>query len=622
MKTYIKYSILSLGLLFSATSCVDDFKLGDASLEKAPGVEMSIDSVFSRKDYAEKFLWNAYSNLFYGLNTDWSSKGSKMNMGLAESLSDIFQSYLSWDDVTRYYYTGKYNSSESGAHDQYSYTGESSWQGIRAAYVFLENVGRVPDMDQPTKDRLSAEAKMIIACLYTDMFRHYGGLPILKKAFKPTDDMNVPRATVQETETFILGLCNDALGVLPWSLPEEEVSLWDGRFTGAAALGLKIRVMLFCASPLFNDDAPYKEGDAASKLQAWYGKKDPQRWEDVVTACELFLKMNNEAATPKYDLVGGGDRTAFQKGYLTRGNGEVLISTRVRYKTPGHKWDASYYFLQSVGYSSAVPTLEYSEMFNNADGTPFKYNWGDKNSGSGEFTTDNPFKNRDPRMYETIISHGDEYAGRKIELWFGGQDRGTSTTAGKYFNGLGLYKFILDETKCLNMVAHWPYLRLPEIYLSYAEALNEVGRPGDAIEWLNKVRARVRLGGLLECNPGVNYTGDKELLREEILNERAREFGLEDVRWFDLVRWKKSENFKKRLHGLYITQETQEELNNKGELIEKPTGRYKFQKFTIVQRAWQNGDNGENNFDAKWYLSAFPLTEMHKNYGLTQNPGW
>ncbi len=41
----------------------------------------------------------------------------------------------------------------------------------------------------------------------------------------------------------------------------------------------------------------------------------------------------------------------------------------------------------------------------------------------------------------------------------------------------------------------WPYLRLPEIYLSYAEALNEVGRTSDAYQYVNYVRARVRLPG-------------------------------------------------------------------------------------------------------------------------------
>ena len=45
------------------TACVDDINVGDAFLEKAPGVEVNIDTVFNKAEYARNFLWSAYGQI-------------------------------------------------------------------------------------------------------------------------------------------------------------------------------------------------------------------------------------------------------------------------------------------------------------------------------------------------------------------------------------------------------------------------------------------------------------------------------------------------------------------------------------------------------------------------------
>ena len=72
-------------------------------------------------------------------------------------------------------------------------------------------------------------------------------------------------------------------------------------------------------------------------------------------------------------------------------------------------------------------------------------------------------------------------------------------------------------------VIQWPHLRIAELYLSYAEALNEYngGPNSQAYQCVNEVRARVGLGGL--------KTGmTQEQFREAVLRERACEFGYEE----------------------------------------------------------------------------------------------
>ena len=44
--------------VFFTTACVEKFAVGDAFLEKAPGVDVNIDTVFSSAEYTRNFLWS------------------------------------------------------------------------------------------------------------------------------------------------------------------------------------------------------------------------------------------------------------------------------------------------------------------------------------------------------------------------------------------------------------------------------------------------------------------------------------------------------------------------------------------------------------------------------------
>lgn len=131
-----------------------------------------------------------------------------------------------------------------------------------------------------------------------------------------------------------------------------------------------------------------------------------------------------------------------------------------------------------------------------------------------------------------------------MELWVGGRENAnsTSTETGQYATGFGLYKFYKEGKGSLaNNYLEWPYLRMSEMYLIYAEALLKNNQPKLAIEMVDKVRARVGLKGLIESNQDKNLLSDSNALMEEILRERACELGLEDVRFFDMIRNKRAD---------------------------------------------------------------------------------
>ena len=315
-------------------------------------------------------------------------------------------------------------------------------------------------------------------------------------------------------------------------------------------------------------------------------------------------------------------RDAFNKAYFIRQNNtEVLISTRVSGQH-GSWW---FQWTDFVGNGGYTPTLEYMKMFPMSDGTPFTDAL--LTDGGDPFFTDNDYNKpvRDPRLYETMLVNGASYGDHAAELWTGGRENenSTSTETGTTATGFRLYKFY-KEGSLSGIYPHWPYLRLAEVYLIYAEAcLKAKNDLAGAIKQVNTVRSRVGLGGLAECNPGKNLTGDADALLEEILRERACELGLEDVRLFDMIRYKRADLFRAPLHGLMIYRNDgggntpwSGTSGNSSAFPNKPSD-FKYEPFTIrsIARSWWS------NFSPKWYLQAFPPSEVNKGIWIDTKSG-
>ncbi len=637
MKKLLYKIILVVALTISFASCVDDLKFGNEFLDVPESTQLNKDSVFSNAEYSRRFLWNAYSHIYFGLPTRFSVIEGKMNMGMFETLSDCWHSSMNWDQLNRSYYPGSHNAGAEDAitHTRFNYMKEGVWEGVRKAWIFINNVDRVPNMDAAEKAQLKAEAKIIVASLYFDLFRHFGGLPIIDKDLEPNDNTNIPRATVLETTDFMTGLLDEAIATpeLPWRLDAAEYQNWDGRMTKAVAMGLKAKILLFAASPLFNDDVPYsteQPQEAVEKRQVWTGGYKPELWTRCKQACEDFFATNSANGDVYHLLQPAGTtmsdyRKAFQDAYYTRGAGwdnpEMILSTR-GYRLKFNVNPYNFYIFQAAVLGSNGPTFEFMEMFPLQDGTAFDF---DNPEHKAKIATE-----RDPRMFETILMNMEDFQGRKAQLWEGGLDLNSNQK--RFSNGIGCYKFVLDYTNThpqgqapgtglvRNRDIIWPYLRMAELHLIYAEALMKSGDLAGAIQQVNKVRNRVGLKNLELSNPKNNINDPAGLLKE-ILRERACELGLEDVRLFDMIRHKLEADFTKKLHGLYCYRKDgiNAPATLSGGVYTYPT-EFRYEKEVLrgsIERSFWNG-----GFSPKWYLSPFPPSEINKNYGLTQNPGW
>ena len=570
------------------TGC-EELKFGNAFLDQEPDqVGVNMDTIFSKKYYAMQVLTKAYTTLPYGIPNGGTAK---LGGDLLDAITDLSYTTLTYGGAKMLYYVGAYSAGTEGNKSKYLFNNSRAWTGIRYGWLTIENIDRVPDMTNEEKLRAKAEAKVIIATHYADLLRNFGGFTYLDHAVSVDETHYYKRLTLAESVDKIVGLLDDAVPHLEWKVANKND---DGRMTSAYALGLKLRVLLFAASPLFNSDAPYMDGEASSEKMTWYGNYDESRWRDAEAAGKEFMDALSQNG--EYDLVQAvsntedGYREAFRNAYFTRNNGEVLLSVRRAYK---NAYGNSFCGNPDKFAERQCPTLAYANMFGMKDGSEFPatFNWANPSV--------DPFKNRDPRFYETILTNGRPYQGRKSELYVGGKDRTSRDQDG---TGLLLYKFSQDFTAATSVgaVDSWPAMRLAEVFLSYAEAINESnGGPTDeAYKLVDRVRSRV---GLSPLPRGLNQTD----FRKAVLRERACEFGYEEVRWFDIVRWKDEAAFKATIQGVNMIKDAS-----------NPTG-YTYEIFNITpERVWKN------QWSPKWYLSAFPIDEVDKEYGLVQNPGW
>lgn len=643
-------NIMAAAALFAASSC-SDLKFGNDFLEKAPGADMTLEQIFSSKLYAERELIGVYASLRTCLtvhsnngNYEFQNGGNKIGWDNLDTMTDLMQSHCTWGGVIKTYYAGTYNAeAENEGSGKFGFLPdqEGAWTGIRRAWIFINNVDRVPDMTDEEKKVRKGEARMIIALQMHEMLRHFGGVPILDDYATPENEMTADysRKTVRQCVDFIVNMCEQAAKELPWTVADAD----NGRMTAAGALALKARVLQLAARPLFNASTPYlqaQEPTAANKasvkedpgLMTWLGSYKQENWQAVADACEDFFKKNTENGDA-YRMVmpqtndAEGYRQAFSTCYADRESPEIIIHTGRAIPTYSNTYHRFYFGLTDQGqagrgYGGGCVTLNFVDMFTAADGTPSDYRKWLSDHGHDGTVYNNPFTGKDPRLYETVLIAGDRYRTRCAETWIDGLEHGSSANP-KCATGFIIRKFLWDyNDEFLNKATNSAYIRLPELYLMYAEALNELGRSQEALSWLNKTRTRVGLpemtlpnaaklhsGQALPDYPECSLQGDK-YLREEILDERAREFCFEEVRWFDIAFWKREDLMRKILYGIQITRKSGS--FEEGNLVLTYSDPSKMDQ----GRIWQD------KFSPKWFLSAFPSDEINKGYGLVQNPGW
>jgi hypothetical protein len=149
----------------------------------------------------------------------------------------------------------------------------------------------------------------------------------------------------------------------------------------------------------------------------------------------------------------------------------------------------------------------------------------------------------------------------------------------------------------------WPIIRLGELYLDYAEALNEysgVAEQSTVIQYLDPLRIRSGIPGVLASWALVgksSFTQDE--MRTLIRRERTIELAFEGHRFWDIRRWKMGDGtFNVPVYGMNIKGATPAD----------------FYQPTMVEPRIFNTPS--------YYLMPIAVSDLGINTNLVQNPGW
>ena len=192
-------------------------------------------------------------------------------------------------------------------------------------------------------------------------------------------------------------------------------------------------------------------------------------------------------------------------------------------------------------------------------------------------------KNNDKRYLASIWPHRYDGNGNTMDWWV---DPGLPT--------IKKYDISSSDIDIYNSGKNLYYLRASDVYLMYAEALNELAQTGAALAPLNKVRNRA---GLQNLEDAWGRTPTQAELRTELLDERMRELGGEGWRWFDLKRT--------------------------GTLVSRVMTHNNPHAYYVI---YNSGDaHPVQNITDKNNLYPIPLNELQTNSALSltdQNPGY
>lgn len=640
------YTIILSMLLSTFFSCSD-------FMEFPPAADFNIDSVFSRYTNAEKLVYAMYDHPV-PLNIDtrpFGTAGTRMNGGsFASTLTDEGQSFhVQQGYHVQQYYIGNVDPAYSASwSSSSSFKGEDDylekWKTIRKAYVLIENIDRVPDASTAQKERIKGEAKLMIATVYFEMFKRYGGVPIIRKAYTGTEsdaEINLPRATLEETYNFIYELLEDVIqnyeGYIPANYIENPNEF--GRFPMAFAYALKARFLLYAASPLYNTDQPYSNALGEHSNLICFMGKNPKRWEWAAEAATQAINYCNSHGYKLVDAADGRDNamnySVANIEYPSKGNTEVIWGIA---QTIGKFPDyvvVRYFSGTFYGNACNLVPVNQVERYEIDSDIPGQYkNWDTPQSFNTDIEdTDTPESAAkklaaaamkayrepmlDPRFYASVVYNGDPDYGKwgplgSVDMADAVADDGTMLT-----NQNGQLSEGKQKTTILHFVRKFHrgyegrestlkplniYMRMAELYLIRAEALNEssTNNPVQQVyDDLNLIRNRSGM-----CNVKSNVSQSE--MRQIIAHERNIELFYEDQRWFDLRRTLEAENkipvqiYKVAIKKWYKTKSS------------KYPYKITYEKVPYQKRVWKNS----------WYMNPFPKNEIDKFYGLIQNPEW
>lgn len=436
---------------------------------------------------------------------------------------------------------------------------QRAYRTIFKVNYFLENIDKV-EMDPALKAEWIAEAKFLRAYEYFYMSVLYGGVPIITNVLSIEEANSQTRNSLSEVVDFALQELTAAAEELPATRPDSE----RGRIVKAAPLAIKGRLLLI-----------------------------QERWSEAAATYEEIIDLEAHIIDPRYKAI-------FEEEGET--SSEIILSTNCIAGLYGNTHNQRNHHPEFYGgYSEVNPYQGMVDAFLMVDGLPIEE--------SPLYDPENPFDNRDPRLYASIFLP--EYTEFRGRLFLAHPDRtGDNIAALPGTTGYGWKKYVRedyngDQGSSGDDIIH---VRYAEVLLSYLESKLE---NGDNItqdlldQTINQIRGReeVNMPPVTETNP--------DDLREILRRERRIEFCIERlIRYMDIRRWGIFMDVMNRpFYGMKLTDDPENYTDYTVETSGKYRGHYK-----VIDKT--------GSITPEMAMLPIPLSEIDINPSLEQNPGY
>jgi hypothetical protein len=615
MKKLYKKILIAAFALCNIYSC-DYLNVSD----ELAGNLRSLDEIFDNVSYTRRW----YANIFTSI-PDYS--------GITAAAGSITGFKNPWagmcDELTVGYGDAKlYNKTDKNAANMSFHRWGTCYKEIRQANIFLAHAKPIAangtHVDVLTEEELTemkANVRFMRAYYHYLLFEQYGAIPLVKDLIlEREDNLDLPRNTIDEVISYL----DEELTAVAKELPQKALhdddqhNAWP---TKGVALAVKAKMWVYAASKLFNGE--YKEALAVTNLDGTrlFPDKDPNKWNKAVAALEEFIKFADEEGN--YELLNTGNPSQDIYDLFQTYNKEIIWATAAtswggmtndmfdRRCTPRSEQN---------GMGCIGVTQELVDDFYMKDGLPIqatsylpqstlyttegfdKYTETVK-AGSKEVqvanNVSNRFLNREARFYNTVF-----FQNRRWTQFHKGSPNELSGTIYTH-TGYMLYKRFNREVSMKSPGVQNKFrpsiiFRLADLYLLYAEAVNEIDPQDERVlTYLNKVRQRAGLSNIEELNPAIE--GNQELQRLAIQRERRIELATEGQRYFDVRRWMIADQDGEGrqfgyVHGMNMN--------------------------AAEDKFYEEVEASPIVFRRKMYLYPIPDDEMKKTELLVQNPGW
>ncbi|MCD8044665.1 MAG: RagB/SusD family nutrient uptake outer membrane protein [Tannerellaceae bacterium] len=500
------------------------------------------------------------------------------------------------DDVSNTIWTGGYNL-------------------INRANVAIKYINEITGADERVKANGLGEVYFHKAFVYFMLVRAYGEIPLLDVAISEGASYNQPRKSIPEVYTEIIRLLEEAI---PRLYKNTETGYQAGHVCAGTAVGLLAKVYATMASAAL---------PAGEEITVKTGSSFTFNGDEKVLTLPLVKNISKTQVKgyENFDWKECYQKAAQWAGYLLHPGAEHPYGTHdlLDYN---ELWSRSGY-AKSTEHLFSLHAKNGDELYGNS--ILEWYNGVENGQGviqnglyiGNRFHWYSLFDNEDLRVrqgvkhrfiysYQVNDNNGFYYPNTpEYRLMATGYDSNGNKVAdpvAPYNDGRNYYYNVSSE--CLAFTnkyadvtdvtqkksdAYWPFLRMADIILIYAEAQCELNQQTEAIQALNKVRNRSNARPATTTGSGAITT--KTELRSAIFEERAKELSLEGDRRWDLIRW-----------GIYL-----EVMNSIG---------------------GTNQDGSSSNYDEagvnkhreqRHLLYPLPSSEVSTNEAInSNNPGW